>query len=43
VLDPAASHRIWLANEYIPPLSSQTVDGQQNWGTRVYAVRLPSP
>jgi hypothetical protein len=43
VLDPAASDRIWLANEYIPPLSSQTVDGHQNWGTRVYAVRLRNP
>jgi hypothetical protein len=42
VLDPAA-HRVWLANEYIPPRSSQTVDRHQNWGTRVYAVRLPSP
>jgi hypothetical protein len=43
VLDPAAAHRVWLANEYIPPRSSQTVDRHQNWGTRVYAVRLPSP
>src|SRR4051812_47560727 len=42
VLDRAA-HRVWLANEYIPPRSSQTVDRHQNWGTRVYAVRLPSP
>jgi hypothetical protein len=42
VLYPAA-HRVWLANEYIPPRASQTVDGHQNWGTRVYAVRLPSP
>ena len=42
VLDPAAD-RVWLANEYIPPRSSQTVDRHQNWGTRVYAVRLPSP
>jgi hypothetical protein len=42
VLDPAA-HRVWLANEYIPPRSSQTVDRHQNWGTRVYAVRLPNP
>jgi hypothetical protein len=40
VLDPAA-HQVWMANEYIPPKSSQTPDGQQNWGTRVYAVRLP--
>ena len=42
VLDPA-THRVWLANEYIPPRSSQTVDRHQNWGTRVYAVRLPRP
>ncbi len=40
VLDPAA-RQVWLANEYIPPPSSQTLDGEQNWGTRVYAVRLP--
>jgi len=28
----------WMATEYIPPKSSQTIDGQQNWGTRVIQV-----
>jgi hypothetical protein len=28
----------WMATEYIPPLSSQTPDGLQNWGTRVIQV-----
>ncbi len=30
---------IWLATEYIPALSRQTVDGLRNWGTRVLEVR----
>ena len=29
---------IWMATEYIPPLSSQTTDGLRNWGTGVIAV-----
>jgi len=28
----------WMATEYIPPKSSQTRDGKQNWGTRVIQV-----
>ena len=32
----------WLATEYIPPKSSQTIDGQQNWGTRVIQVSAKS-
>lgn len=28
----------WLATEYVPPKSSQTVDGVRNWGTRVLEV-----
>jgi hypothetical protein len=36
-----ASHAAWLATEYIPPKSSQTTDGKQNWGTRVLEVPLP--
>ena len=34
------SDSAWLATEYIPPKSSQTTDGQQNWGTRVVEVPL---
>ena len=37
---PGASDTAWLATEYIPPRSSQTTDGQQNWGTRVFQVPL---
>ncbi len=37
VVDPSGQS-IWLATEYIPPLSRQTVDGLQNWGTRVLEV-----
>jgi hypothetical protein len=37
ILDPD-QNRFWLANEYIPPVSSQTTDGITNWGTRVFAV-----
>jgi hypothetical protein len=36
-LDPSGKS-FWLATEYIPPLASQTVDGRQNWGTRVLEV-----
>ena len=32
----------WMATEYIPPKSSQTIDGQQNWGTRVIQVSAKS-
>jgi hypothetical protein len=35
------SHAAWLATEYIPPKSSQTTNGHQNWGTRVFEVPLP--
>ena len=28
----------WMATEYVPPKSSQTTDGKQNWGTRVIQV-----
>jgi hypothetical protein len=35
------SQSAWFATEYIPPRSSQTTDGQQNWGTRVFEVSLP--
>ena len=35
VLDPSLD-AVWLATEYIPPLSSQTTDRQLNWGTRVF-------
>jgi hypothetical protein len=37
VLDPSGES-IWLATEYMPPLSRQTVDGLRNWGTRVLEV-----
>jgi hypothetical protein len=37
IADPSGEG-IWLATEYIPPLSNQTVDGLQNWGTRVFEV-----
>ena len=36
-LDPNGNS-FWMATEYIPPLSSQTTDGKQNWGTRVIEV-----
>ena len=32
----------WMATEYIPPKSSQTTDGKQNWGTRVIEVSAKS-
>jgi hypothetical protein len=34
------SDSAWLATEYVPAKSSQTTDGQQNWGTRVVQVPL---
>jgi hypothetical protein len=37
VIDPSAS-AVWLATEYVPPLSSQTPNGLSNWGTRVLEV-----
>ena len=37
VLDPDAN-RFWLGTEYIPPVSSQTIEGTRNWGTRVFSV-----
>ena len=37
---PGPGDTAWLANEYIPPKSSQTTDGVSNWGTRVVQVPL---
>ena len=37
IVDPSGEG-IWLATEYMPPLSRQTVDGLRNWGTRVFEV-----
>ncbi len=37
ILDPSGNS-FWLATEYVPPKSSQTTDGKQNWGTRVLEV-----
>jgi hypothetical protein len=37
IVDPSGES-IWLATEYIPPLSRQAVDGLRNWGTRVLEV-----
>ncbi len=36
-LDPDTNN-FWMATEYIPPKSSQTTDGKQNWGTGVIEV-----
>ena len=36
----SSSDAAWLATEYIPPLSSQTTNGRQNWGTRLIKVPL---
>jgi hypothetical protein len=36
-LDPNTNN-FWMATEYIPPKSSQTTDGLQNWGTGVIEV-----
>jgi hypothetical protein len=40
-LDPQTD-TFWLATEYIPPLSGQTPDGINNWGTQVLNVRVQS-
>jgi hypothetical protein len=39
VLDPS-SDSVWMATEYMPPVSSQTADGLRNWGTRVLQLSL---
>jgi hypothetical protein len=39
VLDTTAD-AVWMADEYVPALSSQTTDGNNNWGTRVVEVSL---
>jgi hypothetical protein len=36
-LDPSG-RSVWMATEYMPPLSSQTPDRAANWGTRVINV-----
>ncbi len=41
ILSPNESS-FWLATEYVPPASSQTTDGEQNWGTRVLEVSAPA-
>lgn len=38
ILNPDGNS-IWMATEYVPPKSSQTTDGKQNWGTRVLEVK----
>jgi len=35
-----SGNTVWLATEYVPPLSSQTPDRLRNWGTRVFSVGL---
>ena len=40
-LDPATDS-VWLATEYIPPVSSQTTTRRRNWGTEVLQVSLGS-
>jgi hypothetical protein len=39
VIDPSFNG-VWLATEYVPPLSSQTPDRLSNWGTRVFEVAV---
>ena len=39
VLSPDGNS-VWMATEYVPPISSQTTDGKQNWGTRVIQVSV---
>ncbi|MGB9378539.1 MAG: hypothetical protein WCB04_13610 [Mycobacteriales bacterium] len=34
------SDSAWLATGYVPPPKSQTPDGEANWGTRVFEVKL---
>ncbi len=36
----APSDTVWLATEYVPPVSSQTPNGLRNWGTEVIQVAL---
>jgi hypothetical protein len=36
----SATNSVWLATEYVPPVSSQTPDGINNWGTEVIQVSL---
>ena len=40
-LDPDTNN-FWMATEYIPPASSQTLDGLRNWGTGVIEVSAKS-
>ena len=39
VLD-ATTDSVWMATEYMPPLTSQTTDRLRNWGTRVLQLSL---
>jgi hypothetical protein len=39
VLDTTAD-AVWISTEYMPPPSSQTADGNNNWGTRVVELSL---
>jgi hypothetical protein len=34
------SDAVWMATEYVPPVSSQTSTGERNWGTRVAEISL---
>jgi hypothetical protein len=38
-LDPVQDS-VWLSTEYVPPVSSQTPDGNNNWGTEVFQLNL---
>ena len=38
--DRSVGNGVWLATEYVPPLSSQTPDRLSNWGTRVLEVAV---
>lgn len=42
IMDPTGTS-VWLANEYVPAVSSQTTDGSRNWGTRVLDVPTGTP
>ena len=37
ILDPSGNS-VWMADEYVPKASRQTVDRARNWGTRVFEV-----
>jgi hypothetical protein len=39
VLD-ATTDTVWMATEYMPPLTSQTTDRLRDWGTRVLQLSL---